>query len=98
MKHEAKTTTDHKKIRKWVEDRGGKPATIESTKHRGEDAGLLRIDFPGGASNPPLTPITWEQFFEKFDEEKLALLYQEEKASGEQSTFCKFVERDSKSA
>jgi hypothetical protein len=94
MGHESKTTTNHKVIRKWAEERGGSPATIANTQHKGEEAGLLRIDFPGGASNPPLEPITWEQFFEKFDEEKLAMVYQEEKADGSQSTFCKFLNRD----
>jgi len=95
MKHESKTTTNHKEIRKWAEKRGGRPATVESTQHKGESAGLLRIDFPGGAGDPPLKEITWEQFFEKFDESKLALVYQEQKADGEESTFCKFINRDS---
>lgn len=94
MGHESKTTTDHDVIRKWAEKRGGKPATVGGTQHKGEDAGLLRIDFPGGAGNPPLEQITWEQFFEKFDEANLAMVYQEEKADGEQSTFCKFVSRE----
>ncbi|MGN6544276.1 MAG: lipocalin/fatty-acid binding family protein [Aureliella sp.] len=94
MGHESKTTTDHKVIRKWAEKRGGKPATIAGTAHKGEDAGLLRIDFPGGAGNPPLEPITWDEFFEKFDEENLAMVYQEKKADGEESTFCKFINRE----
>jgi len=91
--HGTQRTTDHDEIRKWVESRGGKPATVAGTAKGGEQAGLLRIDFPTGASNPPLEPISWEDFFEKFDQEKLAMIYQEEKADGEESTFCKFVER-----
>jgi len=92
-KSSSKTTTNHAEIRKWVEKHGGKPATIAGTQHGREEAGLLRIDFPGGAGDPPLEHITWEDFFEKFDEAKLALLYQEEKADGSDSTFCKFVNR-----
>ncbi len=46
MAGESQQTTDHGKIQKWVEDRGGYPATVKSTEH-GEDACLLRIDFPG---------------------------------------------------
>lgn len=88
-----KRTTDHDAIRKWVESRGGKPASVKGTAKGGEEAGLLRIDFPTGASNPPLEPISWDDFFEKFDQENLAMIYQEEKADGEESTFCKFVER-----
>lgn len=93
--HESKTTTDHDEIRRWAEERGGKPATIRGTAHQGEEAGLLRIDFPGGAGNPPLEPIDWADFFEKFEEANLAMVYQEEKADGEESYFCKFVARDS---
>ena len=91
--HESHTTTDHDEIRRWVEARGGQPATIAGTERGGEEAGLLRIDFPTGASNPPLQPVSWDDFFQKFDDENLAFLYQEQKADGEQSTFCKFVER-----
>jgi hypothetical protein len=94
MSHESKTTTDHDEIRRWAEERGGKPATVEDTKRSGEKAGLLRIDFPGGAGNPPLKPISWDAFFKKFDESDLAMVYQEEKADGETSTFCKFVNRE----
>src|SRR4051794_10612449 len=94
MSHESKTTTDHDEIRHWAEERGGKPATVEDTERSGEKAGLLRIDFPGGAGNPPLKPISWKEFFKKFDEAELAMVYQEEKADGETSTFCKFVSRE----
>ena len=92
--HEAKRTTDHDEIRKWVESRGGQPTSVAGTEKRGEDAGLLRIDFPAGAGNPPLEPIEWDDFFEKFEREKLTFLYQEEKADGEPSFFCKFVSRE----
>ena len=55
----------------------------------------MRIDFPTGASDPPLEPISWDDFFEKFDEAKLAFVYQDQKANGEGSSFCKFVDRKS---
>ena len=95
MPSSSKTTIDHGEIREWVEVRNGKPTSIEGTPKRGEEAGLLRIDFPIGASNPPLEPISWDDFFEKFDEAKLAFVYQDQKANGEGSTFCKFVDRKS---
>jgi hypothetical protein len=94
MAHESKYTIDHDEIRKWAEARGGKPATIEGTAKRGEEGGLLRIDFPGGASDPPLKQISWEAFFEKFDEAELGMVYQDEKADGETSYFCKLINRD----
>lgn len=31
MSHESKQTKDHNRIREWVEERGGKPATVEGT-------------------------------------------------------------------
>jgi hypothetical protein len=92
--HKSKPTTDHDEIQRWAEKRGGRPSTIAGTTKKGEDAGLLRIDFPTGASNPPLEPISWDEFFAKFDQEKLALIYQDETADGEQSYFCKFVNRE----
>jgi hypothetical protein len=95
MSHSSKYTVDHDEIKQWAEERGGKPVSIEGTARKGERAGLLRIDFPGGASDPPLEPISWEAFFEKFDDAELAMVYQEQKADGEQSFFCKFVSRDS---
>ena len=98
MEGNTKATADHEEIRKWVEARGGKPATIKGTPKEGEEAGLLRIDMPGGATNPPLEPISWDAFFEKFDEAGLVMLYQDEKTDGEPSTFCKFVKRETAEA
>ncbi len=46
-KNESRITTDHETIRKWVEERGGYPASVKGTPEKGERAGLLRIDFPG---------------------------------------------------
>ena len=94
MSHESKYTIDHDEIKKWAEERGGKPATVEGTANRGEEGGVLRIDFPGGASNPPLQPISWDDFFEKFEEAELGMVYQNEKADGETSYFCKLISRD----
>ena len=88
----SQTTTDHDEIRRWAEERGGKPVSIEGTG-RGKNAGVLRIDFPGGASDPPLEPISWDAFFEKFDQAKLAMVYQDQSADGSESYSCKFVNR-----
>lgn len=90
--HESKTTTDHDEIRRWVEERDGKPASVRSTSE-GDDPGILRIDFPGGAGEDSLEHISWDEWFEAFEENNLAFLYQEEKKSGEGSTFFKLVSR-----
>lgn len=93
MAGESKTTTDHEKIKQWVESRGGCPATVKQTGDE-EDPGILRIDFPGYSGKDSLETISWEKFFEKFEESKLAFLYQEELKSGEESRFFKFVSRN----
>ncbi|MGE5609147.1 MAG: bifunctional DNA primase/polymerase [Bacillota bacterium] len=95
MKGESRTTTDHEQIRKWVESRGGHPACVKGTGSH-TDAGLLRIDFPGYSGEESLQAISWEEFFNKFEERKLAMLYQEQTAGGQTSRFVKFVRREHK--
>jgi hypothetical protein len=85
----AETTTNHDEIRTWAEKHGGQPAAVKST-HRGEDAGIVRIMFPEAphSEHDALAPISWEQFFETFDDRDLALLYEPD------SNFNKLVGRD----
>lgn len=87
---DAKKTTDHDEIRQWVEERSGKPASVAGTSRGDEEIGLLRIDF---AEDESLDDISWDEFFEKFEEKQLAFLYQDQKPNGEPSTFNKFVSR-----
>jgi hypothetical protein len=94
MSAESKTTTDHDEIKQWVEERGGRPARVKGTE-TGESGGLLRIDYPGFTGEDTLEPITWEEFFQAFDENKLAFLYQEETKDGKESRFSKLINRDS---
>jgi hypothetical protein len=84
---EASTTTDHKTIRKWVEARNGRPSKVSGSK----DGGILRIDF--GEKEPNLEEVSWDEFFEIFDDRKLAFLHQDETAGGKKSRFNKFVDR-----
>ncbi len=92
MSSESTTTTDHDEIRSWVEEHDGKPASVRDTAGK-DDPGVLRIDFPGGAGTDELEHIGWDAWFEKFDESKLAFLYQKQKADGSDSTFFKLVSR-----
>jgi hypothetical protein len=96
---QAKITTDHDTIRKWAEDRDGRPAVVRSTHGKG-GTGIIRIEFPNAphAKDDNLEEISWEEFFEKFDESDLALLYQEETAKGEKSNFNKLVGRETAEA
>jgi len=84
------TTRDHEEIRRWAEERGGVPATVEGTES-GNDAGILRIDFPGRGEDAKLRHISWDEFFEKFDEAGLCFLYQDQTTDGNTSRFAKFV-------
>lgn len=88
---DAKTTTNHATIRKWAEERDGAPATVKGTQQGGE-AGLLRIDFE--PKEERLEEIGWDEFFQKFDEAKLAFLYQERTQDGKTSRFHKFINRE----
>ena len=81
------TTTSHDKIRAWAEARKGRPARV---KTKGE-GGILRIDF--GTPEENLEEIGWDEFFEIFDDNKLAFLYQDETQDGKTSRFSKFVAR-----
>ena len=84
---EAESTTDHEVIRNWVEARDGHPARVRDTG----DGGVLRIDF-----DPPdegLEPISWEEFFDIFDQRGLAFLHQDLTQDGQTSRFNKFVDR-----
>jgi hypothetical protein len=88
----AQTTTDHETIRRWVEERGGGPARVKATGD-GEDPGILRIDFPGYSGKDSLESIEWDAFFQWFDENGLAFLYQDRTKGGRQSRFNKLVAR-----
>ena len=91
----ATTTTNHELIRNWVQERGGVPATVESTSESDDGIGILRIDFPHGSRNDSLSTISWDDFFGKFDEANLAFLHEQKTSDGELSRFCKFIDRSS---
>ena len=90
---EAKTTTNHDEIRRWVEERGGCPSHVKDTGS-GDDPGVLRIDFPGFSGQESLERISWDEFFDWFEKNNLAFVYQEQTADGEQSRFSKLVSRE----
>jgi hypothetical protein len=94
MSAESKVTTDHKRIKQWVEERGGAPARVKDTD-KGKSSGVLRIDYPGYEGADSLETITWEEFFQGFEQNNLAFLYQEETKDGSQSRFSKLIDRDS---
>jgi hypothetical protein len=82
-------TTNHDEIRKWAESKGGKPAAVDRT-HQGGDVGIIRIMFPNSpqSEHQSLVEISWDEFFDQFEDSKLALMYEKD------SLFSKIVGRD----
>lgn len=91
MTGESYTTTDHEIIRRWTEERNGRPATASAI---GSDngPGVLHIDF--GESDESLEEISWQEFFRTFEQMDLAFLYQERTPDGDASRFFKLVQRN----
>lgn len=73
------STQDHEVIRKWVEDRKGKPAIVNGTES------MLRVKFDENEQD--LNETDWDNFFKIFDERKLHFLYDPD----ENSRFFKFI-------
>jgi hypothetical protein len=53
----------------------------------------LRIDFPGFKGEGTLQPISWDEWFRKFQERDLAFLYQSKTAAGKPSRFFKLIHK-----
>jgi hypothetical protein len=85
-------TTDHDVIRKWAEERDAKPSVVDGTEN-GKGAGVLRLDFPGYGGDG-LREVSWDEWFETFDQSNVKFIYQEHTADGSQSNFLKLVSRD----
>ena len=85
------TTTDHDVIRKWAEQRGGRPSVVHGTEGK-DGEGILRLDFR--EKDDKLDEIDWDSFFETFEDRELAFLYQDKTADGHTSRFFKFVRRE----
>ena len=59
-----------------------------------DDPGIIRVDFPGYSGKGTLEKITWEEWFEKFEESGLAFLHRDlEHKDGELDRFNKLVKR-----
>jgi hypothetical protein len=93
-KASSRVLTDHEEIQRWAEERGAKPAAVRGTGSD-DDPGIIRLDFPGYSGEGSLEEMDWDEWFEKFDENNLALVVQEETANGQRSNFNKLVSRDS---
>ena len=89
----SRMVTDHEEIKTWAEERGAYPTCVRGTGDK-DDTGMIRLDFPGYTGEDKLQPISWDDWFEKFDEKNLALLVQDKTARGQKSNFNKLVSRE----
>lgn len=89
----SKTTMEHDEIKRWAEDHGGKPACISGTGGK-NDVGMLRLMFPDSpfANDENLRELDWSDWFEAFDANGLALVYDPE------SRFNKVIARSTAEA
>ncbi|MFP4012741.1 MAG: hypothetical protein ACLFVQ_01535 [Chitinispirillaceae bacterium] len=90
MRDRPKITTDHRIIRKWIEEHNGVPARVSDEMAVAEESGVLRVYFPKDERADGLEPLSWDMFFQKFDQAHLAFMY-EEKPDGDESRFFKIV-------
>jgi len=89
----SRTMTDHEEIRRWAEARDAHPACVRGTGGKG-DTGMIRLDFPGYSGARKLQEISWDDWFQSFDDNNLALVVQDRTARGQQSNFNKLVGRE----
>lgn len=67
--------------------------SVKGTERRGEQAGILRVNFPGSPADESFKMISWDTFFDKFEASQLAFVYQDATADGQQSRFGKLISR-----
>src|SRR5215831_1143032 len=93
-KAKSRTLTDHAEIRRWAAGRSARPSTVRRI-HRDDNSGMIRLDFPGYSGAETLEEISWEEWFEDFEDRNLALIVQDEVADGERSNFNRLIPRES---
>jgi hypothetical protein len=92
-KHTSQTTTDLKDIKKWAEERDGKPSIVKGTEDGKNGGGVLRINFPGYRGEDSLEEVSWDEWYKVFQDRNLEFLYQDTTADGKESRFFKLVNK-----
>lgn len=101
MDSQWRTTIKHSEIRSWTKRHGGRPQKIVQPDAKAAIVGL-RLDFPGKKDEVYLGEaverlnITWKEFFEIFEREKLGFLYEERKRIGVPMNAYRFIKREGK--
>ncbi|MGA9521845.1 MAG: hypothetical protein WBV82_10290 [Myxococcaceae bacterium] len=85
---------EHDEIQRWAEARSARPVSVRGTGSR-RDIGIIRLDLPGYVGEEKLRPVSWDEWFDKFEETNLALVVEETTTRGQQSNFNKLISRES---
>lgn len=92
-----KVTTVHAEIQTWAERYRGRPEIIDDQR-AGSDRVGIRIHFPGQfdeAISPRVRRrVTWEEFFEKFDQLEYAFIYYDPPGKTHPSDAYQFIKRE----
>ena len=83
-------TTDHETIREWVEQRGGTPAHVIGAPDDESSLYIVRED----EEMAEMESLTWDEFFETFDSEGLAFVYQDREVGETDEWLYDIVDRD----
>lgn len=87
-----KYTTSEEKIRSWIEEYGGVPVLVKGVEENGkESTEMIHVAF--GPLLPEMEEIEWEEFFERMENEQLALEYDDSAPRGKIPDF-EFVDRN----
>ncbi len=87
----ATITTEHEVIRAWVEERSGFPVRAKGVSMPAR----INLEFPGDYADTELERVSWDEWFEAFEQQELAFLHQEETEDGKLSHFNKLLSRQS---
>lgn len=90
------STQDRDTIINWAMRRSGHAAVVagahpDASDDIETDVGALRIGFPGYASEEKLDPISWDDFFEAFNDHAAAFEYEDMLPGGEISYVYRIV-------
>ena len=70
------------------------PSCVKGTGRQRGDIGMIRLNFPGYSGEESLQEISWNEWFQQFDENQLALMVQDRTARGQKSNFNKLIKRE----
>jgi hypothetical protein len=85
------TTIDHHTIRDWAEQRAGYPVHVLGSEG---EADAIRVHCPLHSRDSgveQLERITWDAFFDEFDERRLCFVYQERTPTGRLSHVSRLI-------